>query len=165
MPEPKQSFDAVIYAPFGAVGIRMRSDAVSAIELRLKNSREMAPRSAAARAAVRALENYFRSPNASVEVPVWLDGTPFQRRVWRALQGIPAGKRLTYGELAAKLKTSARAVGGACRSNPVPIIVPCHRVVAAQGPGGFMGATRGRAVDIKTWLLGHEARKESSERR
>lgn len=154
-------FDAVIKAPFGFVGIRISSGAVISIELKPGFARVKSPGSVAARAAVRALTQYFRDPQAPLEVPVALHGTPFQRRVWRALRRIPAGRWVSYGALAAQLGTSARAVGGACRANPVPIVIPCHRVVAANGTGGFMGATGGRAVGIKTWLLAHEAEAES----
>ncbi|HEY5700744.1 MAG TPA: methylated-DNA--[protein]-cysteine S-methyltransferase [Gammaproteobacteria bacterium] len=160
MAESKQTFDAVMPVPFGAIGIRMRDDVVTAIELIAAKRRASAPRTPAARAAVRALERYFQNPRNVPDMPVMLDGTPFQRRVWQALRAISPGETVTYGALAAALATSARAVGGACRANPVPIIVPCHRVVAAHGAGGFMGATRGRALSIKTWLLGHEGLKD-----
>ena len=84
-------------------------------------------------------------------------GTPFQRRVWQALRGIPSGSTCSYGELAHELGSSARAVGGACRRNPIPIVVPCHRVAAAAGGvGGFMGQRDGEALTIKQWLLDHE---------
>jgi methylated-DNA-[protein]-cysteine S-methyltransferase len=136
----------------------MRGQALAAVELRPRAGKARAPSSAAAGKAVAALQAYLDDPRAAPSLDLDLRGTPFQQRVWRALQRIPAGKTLSYGALAKKLGTSARAVGGACRSNPVPIVVPCHRVVAADGAGGFMGATRGRAMDIKTWLLGHEAR-------
>src|SRR3989344_3383893 len=89
-------------------------------------------------------------------LPHGTDGTDFQQRVWRALQRIPAGRVLSYGELAHKLKTGARAVGNACRANRIPIVIHCHRVVAANGKGGFMGKTGGRALAIKDWLLTHE---------
>jgi len=85
-----------------------------------------------------------------------LQGTAFQRRVWEALTRIPAGQTLTYGELAARLDSGARAVGNACRHNPVSIIVPCHRVVSATGIGGYSGSTGGREIDRKQWLLGRE---------
>jgi methylated-DNA-[protein]-cysteine S-methyltransferase len=158
MSEPAQIYDAVLKAPFGLVGVRMRGQALAAVELRPRAGKARAPSSAAAGKAVAALQAYLDDPRAAPSLDLDLRGTPFQQRVWRALQRIPAGKTLSYGALAKKLGTSARAVGGACRSNPVPIVVPCHRVVAADGAGGFMGATRGRAMDIKTWLLGHEAR-------
>ena len=158
MSKPEQFYDAVLRAPFGLVGVRMRGPALSAVELRPRAGRALAPANAAAARAVAALQAYFEDPRAALSLELEVTGTPFQQRVWRALRRIPAGETLSYGALAAKLGTSARAVGGACRSNPVPIVVPCHRVVAAQGAGGFMGATRGRAMDIKTWLLAHEAR-------
>jgi O-6-methylguanine DNA methyltransferase len=82
-------------------------------------------------------------------------GTAFQRRVWAALRAIPAGKTVTYAGLAASLKRpkAARAVGGACGANPAPLLIPCHRVVAAHGGlGGFSGG-----LDWKRKLLGREA--------
>jgi methylated-DNA-[protein]-cysteine S-methyltransferase len=88
--------------------------------------------------------------------PLAPEGTPFQRRVWKELQRIPPGARLTYGELAERLKTAPRTVGGACRANPIPLLIPCHRVVAANGDGGFAGHTRGHWLEIKRWLLEHE---------
>lgn len=149
-------FDAIVDAPFGAVGIRIQNGAVSAIELRPAKPLLKPRRDPAAAAAARALETYFEDARAGVDVPVRLSGTAFQRRVWGALRRISAGECITYGELATRLGTSPRAVGGACRANPVPILIPCHRVVAAKGAGGFMGSTRGRAMDIKNWLLRHE---------
>jgi methylated-DNA-[protein]-cysteine S-methyltransferase len=96
---------------------------------------------------------YFDNPGCSPEIDVQLSGTVFQRKVWRALRRIPAGKVMTYGALAERLQTSARAVGNACRKNPIPIVVPCHRVVARHGPGGFAGDRQGRLVRVKQWLL------------
>jgi methylated-DNA-[protein]-cysteine S-methyltransferase len=105
---------------------------------------------------LRQLDGYFRDPRFRFRLALATPGTPFQRRVWAALRAIPAGETRTYGELAAELGTSARAVGGACRANPVPIVVPCHRVVAADGLGGFSGATAGPRLAAKRWLLAHE---------
>ncbi len=85
-----------------------------------------------------------------------LPGTAFQQRVWQALLRIPAGETRSYGVLAAELGSSAQAVGNACRSNPVPIVIPCHRVVAVNGMGGYAGATAGYKMQIKRWLLQHE---------
>ncbi|MBL4763069.1 MAG: methylated-DNA--[protein]-cysteine S-methyltransferase [Gammaproteobacteria bacterium] len=99
---------------------------------------------------------YFRDAKNNFDLPLLLAGTPFQRKVWRALREIPTGKVLTYGELAERLKTSARAVGNACRKNPVPVIVPCHRVVSANGLGGYCGEVGGEALAIKRQLLRHE---------
>lgn len=102
------------------------------------------------------LAAYFADPGHRFELPLRLRGTPFQLRVWAALQAIPPGRTRTYGDLAAELGTGARALGGACRANPCPIVVPCHRAVGKAGLGGFAGDTSGRKVAIKRWLLGHE---------
>ena len=100
---------------------------------------------------------YFQSPVRPIDLPVQLAGTPFQRRVWDLIAAIPPGATRSYGALAAELRTSARAVGGACRANPCPLVVPCHRVVARHGLGGFAGDRNGRLLGIKRWLLAHEA--------
>jgi methylated-DNA-[protein]-cysteine S-methyltransferase len=99
---------------------------------------------------------YFADPGHRFGLPLHLVGTPFQRRVWEALAAIAPGQTRTYGDLAAELGTSARAVGGACRANPCPIVVPCHRVVGATGLGGFAGDLSGHRVEVKRWLLRHE---------
>ncbi|MEC5386180.1 methylated-DNA--[protein]-cysteine S-methyltransferase [Uliginosibacterium sp. H3] len=83
-------------------------------------------------------------------------GTPFQRRVWKAIAEIPAGEIRTYGELSASVGGTARAVGQACGANPFPVVVPCHRVVAKTGIGGFANARDGWLLDTKRWLLKHE---------
>jgi methylated-DNA-[protein]-cysteine S-methyltransferase len=154
-----RDFDAVIAAPFGRVGFMLEGDAITDISFLDKNASLSPPRSAQARKVSRVLRSYFGNPRYSVRLPLKLDGTPFQQRVWRALQRIPAGQTLSYGVLAKKLDTSARAVGNACRANPIPIIIPCHRVVAANGMGGFMGKRSGSPLNLKHWLLAHE-RKE-----
>jgi methylated-DNA-[protein]-cysteine S-methyltransferase len=99
---------------------------------------------------------YFENAKHRPDIAINMHGTAFQQRVWSALCNIPAGKTVTYGELAKMLKTSARAIGQACKKNPIPIIVPCHRVVGANHQGGYMGKTEGKHADIKSWLLSHE---------
>lgn len=113
--------------------------------------------SAPQRLAVQAVVDYFEDPTSLRRLPrLCLQASPFQQRVWQALCEIPSGETRSYGTLARQLQTSARALAGACRANPVPILVPCHRVVAAHGPGGYMGETEGPALAIKQWLLHHE---------
>jgi len=88
-------------------------------------------------------------------LPVLTAGTPFQRRVWEALRRIPAGTTISYGELAKRIDapTASRAVGMANGANPIPIVVPCHRVIGANGKlTGFGGG-----MERKHWLLAHEA--------
>src|SRR3990167_2364078 len=102
------------------------------------------------------LTAYFNNPKTRIDLPLKPAGTPFQQRVWSALQNIPSGKTLTYGELAKKLKSGPRAIGQACRRNPIMLIIPCHRVVASTHLGGYAGATKGQLLLIKEWLLQHE---------
>jgi methylated-DNA-[protein]-cysteine S-methyltransferase len=85
--------------------------------------------------AVRQLREYFRGQRTRFELPLDLTGTPHQQRVWRGLLGVPFGRTLSYGEMAARLGTpgGARAVGRACATNPVSIVVPCHRIVGGDG--------------------------------
>ncbi|HEY0634820.1 MAG TPA: methylated-DNA--[protein]-cysteine S-methyltransferase [Gammaproteobacteria bacterium] len=104
----------------------------------------------------REVADYFLKPLRCFQLPLSPAGTPFQQRVWRRMREIPAGTTLTYGELARELTSGARAVAAACRANPIPLLIPCHRVVARDGLGGYMGAMGGEALEIKRWLLHHE---------
>jgi methylated-DNA-[protein]-cysteine S-methyltransferase len=103
------------------------------------------------------LREYFAGERRSFTVPLAPGGTDFQRRVWDALAAIPYGETRSYAEIAAQLGVpgAARAVGQANRSNPVPILVPCHRVIAADGRlGGYLGAKDATAgLETKRWLL------------
>jgi methylated-DNA-[protein]-cysteine S-methyltransferase len=106
--------------------------------------------------ALRQIQAYFKTPQFLFDLPLNPHGTGFQQSVWRYLRSIPAGEVRTYGEVAADLESSPRAVGNACRRNPLPLIIPCHRVVSAAGIGGFAGHTAGTQIDIKRQLLAHE---------
>jgi methylated-DNA-[protein]-cysteine S-methyltransferase len=92
------------------------------------------------------------------DFPWQLAGTPHQLRVWEALAAIAPGDTATYGELAAEIGSGARAVAAACRANPLPLLFPCHRIVARNGLGGFLGASDGAPLVLKRWLLEHERR-------
>jgi methylated-DNA-[protein]-cysteine S-methyltransferase len=151
-----KGYDAVISTPVGRIGVMLENDALVDVSFLGETVALHAPRTAAAKKVCRQLHSYFINPNASFRIPLALSGTAFQQRVWRALRRIPAGRTLSYGALARKLATSARAVGNACRANPVPIVIPCHRVVAANGAGGFMGKRSGSALRLKHRLLEHE---------
>ena len=102
------------------------------------------------------LQAYLQAADTPLDLPLQLAGTTFQLRVWRALQTIPPGRTLTYGTLAQQLGSGARAVANACGANPIPLVIPCHRVVASNGLGGFMGGREQHALAIKHWLLAHE---------
>jgi methylated-DNA-[protein]-cysteine S-methyltransferase len=102
------------------------------------------------------LAEYFEGARHDFDVPVTLRGTDFQRSVWRQLIDLPFGTVVSYGELGAGTgrATAGRAVGGAVGANPVPIIVPCHRVLAADGR--ITGYSGGEGIPTKVWLLDHE---------
>jgi len=103
-----------------------------------------------------ALASWLENPALKFDLPLANHGTPFQRRIWQAISEIPTGEIRTYGELSAEIGGTARAVGQACGANPFPIIVPCHRVVAKTGIGGFANARDGWLLETKRWLLKHE---------
>jgi methylated-DNA-[protein]-cysteine S-methyltransferase len=105
---------------------------------------------------VRQLNRYFENPHHRFTLPLQLAGSEFQQRIWRELQQLGPGEVSTYGALAGRTQSSARAVGGACRANPIPIVVPCHRIVAKSGAGGYSGETGGEKLQVKQWLLQHE---------
>jgi len=148
--EPEYS--AILPAPFGAVGVALQDNVLTGLDclppgtsLRLGHA-EIALE----------LQTYFANPGHRFDLPVKLAGTPFRRRVWQALLMIPPGETRPYGELAAQLASRPRAVGQAVADNPIAIIVPCHRVLAAHGLGGFMHGRDGFPIDVKKWLLRHE---------
>ena len=116
----------------------------------------LAPRTALAERVARQLEAYLDDPQRPFDLPLQLAGTDFQRRLWSALQKVPVGKTNTYGGLARQLSSGAQAVGQACRRNPVPIVVPCHRILSQSGMGGYSGAIEGEKLRTKQALLAHE---------
>jgi len=103
--------------------------------------------------AVRQLNAYFDGVLQAFDLPLKIEGTAFQKRVWKEMTRIPYGKVRAYGELAKRLDSSARSVGTACGQNRFPVIIPCHRVVAANGLGGYSGSGGGAT---KTALLNLE---------
>jgi methylated-DNA-[protein]-cysteine S-methyltransferase len=153
-----QSYAAVLDSPVGRLGVRVADGRLCAVDFLQGDEPPSAPSDACSSEVAEQLRRYFLEPCTVISVPVVPSGTDFQRRVREALLQIPAGTTRRYGDLARDLGTSARAVGNACRANPLPIVVPCHRVVGATGLGGYAGATAGQALAAKTWLLRHEAR-------
>ena len=105
------------------------------------------------REAARQLQDYTAGRRRDFDLPLAPEGGSFETRVWQALVAIPFGTTRTYGALAKELKGEARAVGQACGANPIPVIIPCHRVLSAAGSGGFSAPG---GVDTKYRLLVHE---------
>ncbi len=155
---PVEADSAVLRSPFDTlrVGVEMVGGRITAINFLAGDAQLLNPATVAGRVAVDQLRRYFRDPAFQFTVPLAPRGTAFQQRVWRAMRDIPAGSVCSYGDLARRLTTSARAVGGACRHNPVPIIIPCHRVVSSSALGGFCGQTNGPMLELKARLLAHE---------
>jgi methylated-DNA-[protein]-cysteine S-methyltransferase len=98
---------------------------------------------------------YLQRPHQAFSLPAQLAGSAFQQKVWLAIYAIPLGQTLTYSELAAQLQSGPRAVANACGANRLPLLIPCHRVVAKNGLGGFMRGDK-NGLSIKRWLLAHE---------
>lgn len=154
-------WDAVIEFPKMKVAVATRKDRVSSIRYLPLSAVSQEPQNALAERAARQIERYREDPDTKFDLPLLIEGTDFQQRVWDAMCRIPRGRTLTYGEMARKLGgadfDSARVVGQACGDNRLPIVIPCHRVVAADGIGGFGHSTDGFLLEAKRWLLMHEA--------
>lgn len=153
------SYSAVIRTPIPEspfIELLFEDNVISEVRFFAEPSQEKLPSTPVHAEMARWFKHYFKNPAASYQGRV-ASGTPYQQRVWRRLQQIPAGEERSYGELATELASCAQAVAGACRANPIPILIPCHRVVSSSGVGGYMGQTTGKAVAIKQWLLQHES--------
>jgi methylated-DNA-[protein]-cysteine S-methyltransferase len=156
-------FDVVLEFPKMKVAVTTRGERVAEIRYLPPSASLISSKNRVAEEAARQLERYREDPDARFDLPLLIEGTPFQRRLWDALCEIPRGKTLTYGALATRLGAEARAVGQACGDNMLPIVSPCHRVVAANGIGGFAHATSGYLLEAKRWLLAHECGADSFE--
>lgn len=151
-------YDAILDAPPCRLGAVFAGDALTRLDFLPADT----PRTVLCDARVRRLraelDAYWDDPRHVFELPCAPAGTSFQLKVWRALTAIPPDRPTTYGALARQLGTAACAVGQACGANPLPILIPCHRVLATNGLGGFMHAAAGMPLDVKAWLLTHERR-------
>jgi methylated-DNA-[protein]-cysteine S-methyltransferase len=112
----------------------------------------------------RQIERYLDDPQFRFTLHFEYRGTDFQCRVWREISSIPPGSTATYAGIARRLGSAPRPVGGACGANRIPIVIPCHRVLASNGLGGFMHARKGFPLEVKRWLLRHEAAATGGER-
>jgi methylated-DNA-[protein]-cysteine S-methyltransferase len=151
-----QRHHARLKAPFAVLGIRTLGERVTDIEYLPAGAATLAPLNALAEQACVEIERYLGDPEYRMRVPFELEGTAFQCRVWNAIASIGPGRTLTYSDLARELRTAPRPVGGACGANRLPLVIPCHRVIGANGIGGFMNARSGTPLDVKRWLLRHE---------
>jgi methylated-DNA-[protein]-cysteine S-methyltransferase len=151
-------FNAIVAAPFGAVGIRTEDQRVRELVYLPAQYQEKAPQDAVAEQAAEQVVRYLGDADFRFALPLFEAGSVFQRRVWEAICAIPRGSVRTYGQVAKLLESHPRAVGQACGANWLPLVIPCHRVTAADGLGGFASSDdeHGFTLTVKRWLLRHE---------
>ncbi len=166
MAQPTAEYDFLYDSPIGQLGLCIDKESITRVvwleekvsEPTKLSRKKLIPsksnNSLQKQMVIEALDNYFNSGLFDTEIPLRPQGTPFQQKVWQTLKTIPFGSVRTYGDVAKECHSSSRAVGQACRRNNIPLFIPCHRVVAAKGLGGFMGGYR--HVERKRWLLQHE---------
>lgn len=147
------------HSPIGGIEVEAAPAGVTRVRLRVSARERVVGEGPALDHATQARDEisaYFLGKLRIFTVTYTLEGTPFQRATWEELAAIPYGKRISYGELAARVgrPRSARAVGAACRANPVPLLIPCHRVVAGNGALRGFGA----GLPVKEALLDLETR-------
>lgn len=149
-------YDATLKTPFAVLGLVTEEDKLASITFLPLNFATRSPKTSLAKDCVAQLRAYLTDPHFSFDLPLKLAATPHRLKVWNSLRRIPMATTRTYGEVAKEIRSSPRAVGQACGANPFPIIIPCHRVLAAGGIGGFMHSVKGGPLSIKGWLLKHE---------
>lgn len=154
-------FQAIFTTPGLALGVACTAGAgagaVTRLEFLPPATPAYPPQTALATEVLRQLRYWLDAPAYRFDLPLAPAGTPFRQRVWQAIAAIPCGQTRSYGDLARQLDSAPRAVGQACGDNPYPIIVPCHRVTAANGKlGGFNHASEGWLLATKHWLLARE---------
>jgi len=153
-------YDVTIDFPRMKVAVATRDEKVVGIRYLPLGSEKILAKNPLAEKAARQLERYRDDPDTVFDLPLLIEGSPLQRGVWQAMCRIPRGRTRTYGELARELGADARAIGQCCGDNRLPIVIPCHRVVAADGIGGFSHTSEGYLMEVKRWLLAHEIRPE-----
>ncbi len=154
----KSTFQARFPAPFGMLGIQCTDEVLTGITFLSATMKSQSTNNSFVKEICRQLNAYFFAEDFQFDLPLQLNGTEHQLKVWNSLQEIPCGQMRTYGDVAKLVQSSPRAVGQACGNNPIPIVIPCHRIVGKSGLGGFMHSSEGKELNIKHWLLTHEQR-------
>lgn len=147
---------ACVETPFGGLRLTVCEGELTGIDVLTGNVEVSVPSGAVMVHAVEQLNRYFADPGHPLALPLRAVGTEYQNRVWNALRALSPGQTETYTGLASRLSSGPRAIASACKANPYPIVVPCHRVLALHGQGGYCGAQKGPFMAVKTWLLQHE---------
>ena len=150
----KQHFSTIFTTPVEKIGVSIVDDTVSSITWLPENIPLLDSKSRFTNKIQSLILQYLVDGRPLPDIPLKLTGTSFQLKVWKVLGRLKMGEVISYGELARDLHTSSRAIGQACRTNPVVLFIPCHRVVSVSGIGGYMG--KQNRTNIKKWLLEHE---------
>jgi methylated-DNA-[protein]-cysteine S-methyltransferase len=151
-----ETYSARLAAPFAVLGIRTAGECLTGIDYLPPGAPTLAPLDTFSAEVCRQLEAYLQDADFRFALRYHNAGSSYQRRVWDAIRRIPRGQTMSYMEVAGRVGSAPRPVGAACGANRVPLLIPCHRVVASAGIGGFMHSRAGRAIEIKRWLLRHE---------
>lgn len=151
-------FSAIVHVPFGGVGIRTSAGVIREMVCLPRHFHEKDATDALADKAAGQILRYIDRPDYRFNLPLAEAGSTFQRKVWAAISSIPRGETRTYGQIAGYIRSAPRAVGQACGANGFPLIVPCHRVTASGGLGGFSHHDDEDSfpLSVKRWLLAHE---------
>ena len=146
----KECGTRMLHSPFGSVGVVEEDGAITKL---VWSGEDSGYTTHVTDEAIRQLEAYFAQEITAFDLPLAPRGTPFQQQVYAQMRAIPIGETRTYGDLASNLEVAPQPVGQACGSNPIPIIIPCHRVVGTDGLGGFSAPG---GVETKIKLLRFE---------
>ena len=152
----KLIYDGSVTFPFGVMGIRTQDTNLIGLDFLPRGTPEVLPQTATGTQVWNALFAYLDDPHQLSEEALASEGTEFQKKIWNALRRIPVGQTWTYGDLAKSVDTAPRAAANACRRNRIPILIPCHRIIAKTGLGGYFGQSTGEMLEVKRWLLEHE---------
>ena len=148
-----------LITPIGGLALAIREQGLYRLSFaKVPPHAECRPKTKLGHLAYKQLMSYFDKAHNQFTIPLILsEHTPFRRRVWKFLSKIKLGRTTTYKHIAQKLNTHPRAIGGACATNPIPIIIPCHRVISKSGAlCGYTGLNGNQDLSIKAWLLNHE---------
>jgi len=152
----KGAYQARLKTPFAVLGIRISDNLLTDIEHLPVGTKLLGPQCMVSAAVCAQVRAYLADPAYQFSLPLKISGTAFQSKVWGVISRIPPSKTLYYSDIAKELSSGPRAIGQACRANRIPVVIPCHRVIAKNGLGGFIGASDGNPMEIKRWLLHHE---------
>ncbi len=154
------TYNAIYQSAFGPIAITHDNKNLTGLDLLSGDIKAPSPADTLTHSIIQQLAAYCQNAAFTFTIPYkFTRGTEKQQTIWHMLAQIPLGEVRSYGQLADMLQTSPRVIGNACRLNPLPIIFPCHRIVAKHHLGGFAGQRQGPLLMLKQQLLRHEGAK------